>query len=131
MVAKLTKTLLLEVQADGKGRRLIWDSEIKGLGARVSQHSITFVVRYQHGPNERKMTLGTLTELGSVEAARRKAGEIRLRVRSGFDPAQEVRDRRNVAEGQLTLEVALERWLKSNPAKWAPATAFAYRSIIA
>jgi integrase len=131
MVVELTKTLLLEAQADGKDRRLIWDSEVKGLGARVSQHSITFVVRYQHGPYERKMTLGTLAELGSVKAARRKAAVVRLQVRGGFDPLQEVRERRKVAEGQLTLEVALERWLKSNPAKWAPATAAAYRKIIA
>jgi Arm DNA-binding domain/Phage integrase, N-terminal SAM-like domain len=131
MVAKLTKTMLLAAKAEGKGRRLLWDSELTGLGARVSQHSITFVLRYQHGPFERKMTLGRLAELGSVEAARRKAAEIRLAVRAGFDPLHEVRERRKITEGELTLEVALERWLKSNPTKWAPATAAAYRKIIA
>src|SRR5262245_26588143 len=114
MVAKLTKSMLLAAQGEGKSRRVLWDTEVTGFGARVSATSIIFMVRYQRGQYEQRMVLGSLGELGSVEAARRKAAEIRLQVRAGFDPLQEVHERRKVAEDHLTLEVALERWLKSN-----------------
>jgi hypothetical protein len=44
------------------------------------------------------MTFGRLGELRTVEEARRKAAEIKLTVRAGRDPLEEVRAKRKVAE---------------------------------
>src|SRR5262245_41212342 len=110
MTVKITKTkLLAEQTATVKGRAMLWDSELTGVGARVGARSIVFVVRYQHGPVERKMTIGTLAEFGTVEAARRRAAELRLQVRAGHDPLQQLRERRKPATNGVTLGEAIDR----------------------
>src|SRR5690349_6578897 len=112
MTTKLLKSVLeakhKAMKASG-GRCLLWDSELVGLGARISAKSITFVVRYQHGSVERRMTIGTLAEFGTVEAARKKAGDIRLEVRGGADPVQEIRDKRAAVKRGATLSDVVER----------------------
>ena len=72
--------------AAGETLWLVWDSEIAGFGARLVKKGIVFFLNYRHGRTERRMTLGTIVELRTVEAARKKAAELKLAVRSGGDP---------------------------------------------
>ncbi|HEX2429395.1 MAG TPA: integrase arm-type DNA-binding domain-containing protein [Aestuariivirgaceae bacterium] len=125
----LTKNELERVRDSLKAgeRRLLWDTEVAGLGARVSVSRIVFVFNYRHGRVERRMTLGTSTELGTVAAARKRAAQLRLSVRAGNNPLQEVRDKRKAAETRLTLKAAVEMWLDSNP-QWRPNTRDLYRN---
>src|SRR5262245_57169693 len=111
--ARLLKSRLQAEQAAIKiagGRLLLWDTDLAGFGARISARNITFVVRYQHGPVERRMTLGTLAEFGTVEAARKKAADIRLEVRDGHDPLAQIREGREAVERGITLGGIVDRW---------------------
>ena len=62
--------------AAGETLWLVWDSEIAGFGARLVKKGVVFFLNYRHGRTERRMTLGTIGELRTVEAARKKAAEL-------------------------------------------------------
>src|SRR5262245_26842602 len=129
---RLIKSLLQARQVAMKlsgGRCVLWDDEVTGFGARVSKRAITFVVRYQRGPHERRMTIGTLGEFGTVEQARKAAAQVRLAVRAGGDPLQELRAKRKPVAQGVTLEAAIKRWLASNP-QWSKPTADTYRKAL-
>jgi integrase len=128
----LTKTRLEQIRdsLEPGERRLVWDSEVAGFGARVSENRITFLFNYRHGPVERRMTLGTLAELGTVAAARAKAATLKLQVRAGSDPLAEIREKRKAVEARLTLASAAAMWIDSNP-QWRPNTRDTYRNSLA
>jgi hypothetical protein len=130
----LTKTLLRAeqeaIKAGGEARRLLWDTgEVAGFGARVGPKGIMFVLNYRHGALERRMTLGRLGEL-TVDQARRRAAELRLAVRAGADPLQDIRDKRRAAERGITLATVVERWMDDSRSGWSSDTARLYRSIL-
>ena len=130
---RITKSLLeherVAVVASGKVR-FIWDSEVKGFGARVQPRAIAFVLDYRHGCFHRRMTFGRLGELRTVEEARRKAAEIKLAVRAGRDPLEEVRAKRKVAERGVTLCAVVEKWMAASRAGWSGDTARLYASTL-
>ena len=133
--ARLTKSLLANhhqaMLAAGETLWLVWDSEIAGFGARLVKKGIVFFLNYRHGRTERRMTLGTIGELRTVEAARKKAAELKLAVRSGGDPLQEIRDKRTTAVGGVTLAAVIEDWQADNTTRWSAVTARSYREIMA
>ena len=130
---RITRSILeherVAVVASGKVQ-FIWDSEVKGFGARVQPRAIAFVVDYRHGRFHRRMTFGRLGELRTVEEARRKAAEIKLAVRAGRDPLEEVRAKRKVAERGVTLCAVVEKWTAASRAGWSGDTARLYASTL-
>jgi integrase len=120
---KLTKTLLASA---AKG--FVWDSEVRGLAARVQATSISFILDYRHGGKSRRMVLGRFGSEMSIQRARQLAAEMKLRVRLGFDPLGEVQARRRPAG--LTVADVVARWLKANQGEWSATTSRTYQKVL-
>src|SRR5262249_37738695 len=73
----------------------------------------------------RRMTIARLGEL-TVEAARRKAAELKVQVRAGADPLSEIRAKRKEAERGITLATVIERWISASRSGWSGDTARTY-----
>lgn len=84
---KITKRLVDQTQAPGKGQSFVWDADVKGFGLRITATgSKAYVFQYKNkSGRNRRMTLG---KHGSITAdqAREIARELYLEVRRGKDP---------------------------------------------
>ena len=82
-----------------KGYKIYWDSEVKGFGLRVNAKGAkSFIFHYSRpGRSKGKLTLGDASEL-KHNAARKRAAELRVDIKAGIDPAQEIKDKRQKAE---------------------------------
>lgn len=87
---RLTKTVCDDVRTSD-GRFIIWDSELRGFGLRVTKAGVkTFVIRYRVGGGrtgvERMFTLGRYGPHFPAEAARKMARTALAEVVGGGDP---------------------------------------------
>ena len=86
MPERLTAGLIQSTETPANGNVVIWDSNVTGLGARVTAAgNRSFVFRYVHNSRERRMTLGPFPAL-SITAAREMATQHRASVARGLDP---------------------------------------------
>jgi integrase len=97
---KLTRKLLTDQPAPAIGAITLWDTEIKGFGARVYPEKKdakgsrrSFFLNYRIDGVERRITIGDFPTW-SVEAARAKAKELRKEIDGGENPAVQKRERR-------------------------------------
>ena len=93
---KLTKRIVDEAGPEpGKSQTLIWDSEFRGFGLRISAKGRkTFVLQYRTAEGrEHRMTVGTYGAM-TVAEARSKAGVLRGEVEQGGNPAARVQAQR-------------------------------------
>lgn len=107
---RLTKERIEAMAAPASGSATLWDSEVKGFGIRVyATGSRAFFLNYRTEGRERRFTIG---EYGtwSVDAARRRAKELRKEVDMGEDPAQQKRERRDAA----TVQDLIDRYLRDH-----------------
>lgn len=104
---KLTKRVVDALQP-GETTRFLWDTEIKGLGFRVTPaNARAFVLRYRtDGGRERKFTIGRYGVL-TVETARAEARQLLADIGKGGDPVAERGDLRAGA----TVSDLLDRYL--------------------
>ena len=135
MKIRLTKRAIESARAtmleEGGRRTILWDDIVPMFGALLTRKGASLFVRYVSATRvERHMTIGTLQEM-TVDAARKRAAEIRVGVRAGADPVQALREQRKEAEGRLTLESAVETWLAQHQTQWAKTTANTYRQTLA
>ncbi|HEY0027358.1 MAG TPA: site-specific integrase [Allosphingosinicella sp.] len=117
--------MLDAVPLPGKGERtMVWDSEIKGFGARVtSTGSRTYILRYRMGGRDtpvRTITIGQHGSPWTPEQARRHAAELLTMVRSGRDVVAE-REAKRTKDGQdadvsqqRLFEVVVEDWFEKH-----------------
>ncbi len=96
-VAKIGKRTVDAAEA-GSDRYIVWDSELKGFGFRVSkQGAKTFIVRYRAGGGRRgvlrQMIIGRLGVL-TPEKAREQAERVLAAVTLGEDPQSALTERR-------------------------------------
>ena len=87
---RLTKTLCTDVRTN-EGRFIVWDSELRGFGLRVTSAGVkTFVIRYRVGGGrtgvERMFSVGRFGPQLPVEEARKLAREALAEVVKGGDP---------------------------------------------
>ena len=117
---KITKAGLdaLHRQAMTTGKSVyVYDTQLRGFGARVAASGASFFVEYRlggRGGRNRRMTFGRLGEL-TPDAARRKAARLRADISDGVDVMQ----RRDEVRRRLTqdcFEDVVERYLKTNAA---------------
>jgi integrase len=118
----LTKTDINRLRPGA--RRIIWDTDLKGFGVRITEGSVAYVVDFRVGAKRRRVSLGGVG-LMSLDQARRAAAGVLLAARSGTDAT--ARDRTGSATfgevwGRLQGEVD-EKTL-------APATIASYRERI-
>jgi integrase len=120
---KLTKTLIDKTPAPEKGETILWDSEVRGYGLRVSSggKKVFFVAGRVNGKSL-QFTIGaygTFTE----HLARQKAQQILQGMRDGIDP----RDvRKQDAAMAVTLGEVMESYV-SRPGKLKASSAFEIR----
>jgi len=100
MPGKLITRQIDAEAAPAKGTKTLWDTEVKGFGARIfaptARHpkgARSFFLNYRHDGIERRFTIGSRPQW-TVEAARDVAKELRLRIDRGEDPAGTKREQR-------------------------------------
>jgi Arm DNA-binding domain len=77
----------------------------------------------------RRMTIARLGEL-TVEQARKKAAELKVSVRSGADPIEEIRAKRKTADRGIKLATVAEQWMAASRPGWSGDTARVYASTL-
>jgi integrase len=108
MGKRIVEKLIKKMDAPEQGNRIEWDSEIPGLGVRITASGVTsFILDYRISGRQRRYTIGRHPEL-TIVAARIEAGELRTRIRNGRDPMEE----RNQSRAEPTLGDLADEYLK-------------------
>jgi integrase len=90
MAERITDKLVKELVPPSTGNRIVYDERIAGFGVRITARGArAFVLNYRNVEGrERRYTIGAYPAW-SVEAARRRAGEIKRQIARGDDPLAE------------------------------------------
>lgn len=86
---RLTDIRVREAKPPKSGRRELWDSEVKGLGLRVTPNGVKSYVLYQRWPDGKpsRRKIGDASEM-SVDEARAIALRWRAWTAQGIDPRE-------------------------------------------
>ena len=107
---KLTKTSVAKVQPVAGKQLLLWDTELRGFGLRVSAGGAkSYIMQRRVGNVSRRITLGRADDIGA-EAARRKALAAASQFAEGVDPVKE--KARQKARG-VTLREAFADYMQA------------------
>lgn len=108
---KLTKPTVTNAPlATDPPQYIIWDTETKGFGLRVSRQTKSFIFKGRVHGKVRKVTIGSASDL-TVSKARDKANAYAVEMRAGTDPkARKARD----SATEITLRDSLDDYLDSN-----------------
>ena len=99
----LTERIIRDAKPEAV-QRVLWDSQIKGLGVRVTVAGAkSFVIDYRTGGRQRRATIGRCSEM-SLRAARERAARELARIREGETGPL---DRRHEAREAPTVDDAL------------------------
>ena len=82
-MAKITKRTIDAL----KQGEIVWDSEIKGFGARCQRKAKTYVLKFRAGGRQRWYTIGKHGSPWTVDQARTEAKRLLGVVAEGKDPA--------------------------------------------
>src|SRR5215218_7722439 len=91
MAVKLTDKIMKTAAPPEKGNRIIWDTEVRGFGGRITAAgSRAFVLNYKRKSDglERRWTLGSFPDWGTA-AAREEASRLKRAIDGGADPVGE------------------------------------------
>lgn len=116
MRVKITKAVVDDVWRKSRGRgkaALLYDTEIRGFGARAAATGVSFFVEFRiggRGGRNRRMTIGRLGEL-TVDEARKKAQKHRAAIIDGTD-VMEARDETRRRAAGSRFDHAVERYLQ-------------------
>jgi integrase len=106
---KLTKKMVEEIPDPEKGYSLHWDSELKGLGLRVTASGVrSFILQTRIKGRDKRITLGRYPAV-TPEIARNKAKGLIGEIAQGGDPIA-TKQREKLAT--LTLDEAFADYLK-------------------
>jgi integrase len=104
---KLTTTKVGKLEPLAGKQRLVWDTELRGFGVRVSSGGAkSYIMQRRVGNKERRVTLGRHVEI-SAENARRKALGMAAQFSEGLDP---VKERQKKKARDTTLREAFEAY---------------------
>jgi integrase len=121
-LTKITKSVAERAEPQAK-IYIIWDSELRGFGLKVSPNGRkTFVCQYRtkggRSGESRRLTLGYLGSPWSVEDARSEIRVLLGRVAIGEDPAKEKQDQKK----QLTVAELCDQYLQYGCGTKKPST---------
>jgi integrase len=93
----------------------VWDTEVRGFGARRRRREITFVLKARVRGQQTFLTIGRFGAPWTVDLARKEAQRLLAEISSGRDPAQARRSAKNAP----TLSDFAERYVTehANPHK--------------
>jgi integrase len=105
---KLTKGSVEEATpVDGK-TTIIWDTETRGFGLRVSSGGAkAYILQRRIGKKERRMTIGRVDDM-TLDKARKEVAKLVAQIVDGIDPVQE---QERQAVQSLTLQQAFENYI--------------------
>lgn len=110
---KLTKTSVAKIEPQPGKQVLIWDTELRGFGIRVSPGgSKTYIMQRRVGRATRRVTIGRSDDI-SADTARRRALSLAAQFAEGLDP---VAEERKLRARTKTLKGAFEEY-KAAPKK--------------
>jgi len=124
-VIKLTKRAVDALEAPQTGERWVWDTEVRGLGLKVTPRGRkSFALKYRTPGNRitKKLRLGAFGAL-TLDQARDAARKALGRIAGGADPARD----RATARGAPTVASALNTYLDEHAKRWKPRTVREYR----
>jgi integrase len=109
MATKITQRTIKSLKIPEHGDRIVWDSELKGFGAKVTAAgAITFFLNYRAHGRQRRYKIGRHPEW-SADAARAEGAKLKPRIDAeGFDPL-EAKQR---AAGEPTLRDLAKEYLE-------------------
>lgn len=113
---KLTMRFLEALSPDGRDA-IVWDSELRGFGVRVSPEGVcSFIVQYRNRSNRsRRLALGRFPAL-KPEAARKMAQQELAAVARGADPAEERRSKRHAPTVAALLDLYIREHVEKHNA---------------
>jgi integrase len=96
---------------EGKSDLLVFDDTLPGFGVRLrASGKRSWVAQYRIGPQQRRLSLGTVQAVDAAEA-RKRAKDAFARVQLGQDPQAEKIEARAPKARELTLSDAIEKYL--------------------
>lgn len=105
---KLTKASVQSIQPVAGKQILVWDTELRGFGLRVSPGGAkAFIMQRRIGTTERRVTIGRSDDM-PPEIARKKATGMAAQFADGIDPVKKKKERE---ERALTLRGAFEAYI--------------------
>jgi integrase len=103
MPEKLSETLVRKALPPARGQTMIWDSEVKGFGLRITPGGAkSFVLDYRAEGRQRRITIGAHPDW-TVAAARETAKNMKREVDHGRDPMGE-------RQAQREAPTVMEMW---------------------
>jgi hypothetical protein len=103
---RLTDAIIRKLPSPPTGYQLVWDSEIKGFGLRVTATGArSFVLNYRANGLGRRYTIGSFPDWPTT-TAREEAKRLKRIVDTGGDPALQRREDRAAP----TVTDLIERW---------------------
>jgi integrase len=123
---KLNDSDVKDLAAPESGNRIVYDSEVKGFGVRVTKAGAkAFILNYRAGGRERRLTIGSYPDW-KTGAARDYAKELKKRIDVGEDPMGD----RHAERAAPTVNDLADRFEKEHLAKRRAATERDYKSIL-
>lgn len=107
---KLTKGAVERIVPPETGQRLIWDTELRGFGLRVSPGGArAYIMQRKVNGRDRRVTIGRAEDM-STENARKAALRLAAQFAEGKDP---VAEKRRQKARQITLRDAFDAYAKA------------------
>ncbi|NKX43590.1 tyrosine-type recombinase/integrase [Roseicyclus persicicus] len=107
---KLTKTAVEAIAPPEAGQVLVWDTELRGFGLRVSAGGArAYIMQRKVNGRDRRVTIGRADDM-SAEAARKAALKLAAQFAEGKDPVAEAKRQK---ARQLTLADAFDAYAKA------------------
>jgi len=116
MAEKITDLLVRGMKSPAAGNRIVYDSEVRGFGVRITAAGArAFVLNYRVDGAERRLTIGAYPDW-SVAAAREQAKALKREVDRGSDPlARRKEDRAAPTVGDLWRRYEAEHLPRKAP----------------
>jgi integrase len=124
---RLTDATVKRLAAPAKGNRIYYDSEVSGLGCRVTAagHRAFTLTYYNRAGVQRRYTLGSFPDW-STTGAREEARRLKRLIDAGGDPLAEIAAER----GAATVDDLIDRFLAEHVSRKRPNTQVGYRVAI-
>src|SRR5262245_4378674 len=122
-----TDSGLKRVAAPAAGKTIVWDTDVVGLGLRVTANGArSFLLDYRtRSGRQRQFTIGSFPDW-SVRGAREEARRLKRLVDVGGDPLGEVQAARDAPE----VKDLIARFLEEHASRQRPRTARNYANIV-
>lgn len=127
MTERLTNKLIAKLPLPNAGNRIHYDTEVSGLGARVTAAGArSFILEYRtRSGRKRRYTIGPAGEW-TIGAARAEAKALKKKIGNGEDPLGKIRADRDAP----TVADMCKRFAEDHLPKKRPSTQTGYRIII-